>query len=502
MQVPSPTGKTSTERPPVRKFLEPLRGRVPSALVALLAVSALVGLTWSLVTPALQVPDENSHTAYVQSLGTRFALPGDPHRQMFSAEQMLAASVSGADQAAAQPATKMAWSPLDQKIYDKGAAGLPSTSRSDGGGPNPASSNPPLYYLTAAVAYVISGGSFFSALFAERLVSVLWIMVAVLGTWLLAGECARRNRLVQVGAAGTVALLPMVGFLSGGVGPDSALLATWSLAMWLGVRLIRHGRWWPDAVALGLVTGAACVVKATGYALVPAVLLAAIIAWRRFGGRVPRTVLGAIAGLFAVVGVWYVVAAITHHAAAAQVGEVTTGSSTPFNLRQFVSYVWQFYLPRVPGQDVAIGKPAGGLAVYETWLKGAWGRFGWLEITWAERVYTVATIVTIGFSLLAGMRLIQRRRSVDWAVVAFLALVIVALLGGVHWTDYHQIVGGAQFAQGRYLLPLVPIVGLVVAYTVRLVPVGYRGAATASILGSLVVLQLFSLVEVLERFYA
>jgi 4-amino-4-deoxy-L-arabinose transferase-like glycosyltransferase len=396
----------------------------------------------------------------------------------------------------------MAWAPADEAAWKKQVDALPSTARSDGGGPNPASSNPPLYYLTAAVAYVISGGSFFSALFAERVVSVLWIMVAVLGTWLLAGECSRRNRLVQVGAAGTVALLPMVSFLAGAVGPDSALFATWSLVMWLGVRLIRHGRPWPDAVALGLAAGASCVVKATGYALIPAVLLAAFIAWRRAGGRTPRALLASVGGLVAIVGVWFVIAAITGHAAAAQVGDVTTGSTTPFNLRQFLSYVWQFYLPRVPGQTVAVGLPPGGLPVYEVWLKGAWGRFGWLEITYAERVYTLATIVTIAVSVLALVRLIQRRHSVDFGVVAFLALLILALLGGVHWTDYHQIVGGASFAQGRYLLPLVPIVGLVIAYAIRLVPAGHRGVATAGVLGSLVVLQLFSLVEVLERFYA
>jgi Predicted membrane protein (DUF2142) len=475
---------------------------VPAALVALLAVTALIGLTWSLVTPALQAPDENAHTAYVQSLGTRFALPGDLKRQGFSTEQGLAASVSNADQAASQPATKMAWSPADEAAWKKAADALPSTARSDGGGPNPASSNPPLYYLTGAVGYVVSGGSFFSALFAERMVSVLWIMLAVLGTWLLAGECSRRNRLVQVGAAGTVALLPMISFLSGAVGPDSAMFGIWSIVMWLGVRLIRRGRVWPDAVALGAAAGAACVVKATGYAVVPAVLLAGIIAWRRGGGRLPMALGATVGGLLAVAGVWYVIAAITGHEVAAQVGQVTTDSATPFNLRQFVSYVWQFYLPRVPGQDLAAGHPPGGMPVYEVWIKGAWGRFGWLEIKYAERVYSVLTAVTIGVSLLALLQIVRRRHHIDFGIVAFLGLLVLGLLGGVHWTDYHQIVGGAQFAQGRYLLPLVPIVGLVVAYVVRLVPAAQRGVATAGVLGSLLVLQLFSLVEVLDRFYA
>ena len=50
--------------------------RPPAPLGALLAVSALLAVTWACVLPAFQAPDEQSHFTYVQSLAERHALPG------------------------------------------------------------------------------------------------------------------------------------------------------------------------------------------------------------------------------------------------------------------------------------------------------------------------------------------------------------------------------------------------------------------------------------------
>ena len=59
------------------------RVRVPAPLAWLLVAVVLLGLTWALLVPAWQTPDENSHFAYVQSLGERFDLPGDGDRQIY-----------------------------------------------------------------------------------------------------------------------------------------------------------------------------------------------------------------------------------------------------------------------------------------------------------------------------------------------------------------------------------------------------------------------------------
>jgi hypothetical protein len=81
--------------------------------------------------------------------------------------------------------------------------------------------------------------------------------------------------------------------------------------------------------------------------------------------------------------------------------------------------------------------------------------------------------------------------------------VPVSLLAGLHWSEYHLIVSGAgNFNQGRYLLPLVGIAGLVLALALRRLPARWRPAAVAAVLAGLFVLQALSLGLVLERFYA
>jgi hypothetical protein len=59
---------------PARRRLADHRRRVgslrpPAPLGALLLVAALLGVAWTVVTPAFQAPDENAHFGYVQNMG-------------------------------------------------------------------------------------------------------------------------------------------------------------------------------------------------------------------------------------------------------------------------------------------------------------------------------------------------------------------------------------------------------------------------------------------------
>jgi hypothetical protein len=87
-------------------------------------------------------------------------------------------------------------------------------------------------------------------------------------------------------------------------------------------------------------------------------------------------------------------------------------------------------------------------------------------------------------------------------VGAFLALVTLSLLAGLHWSDYRIIKAGGGFAQGRYLLPLVGVAGVVLAFGVRRLAPARRPLAVAFVLGGFVLLQVVSLAVMVQRFYA
>ncbi len=477
----------------------------PRALAPLLVLTALVGVGWAFVTPAFQAPDEPAHFGYVQEIAEDFDLPGQPGRPLVSSEQALAGSLSNSDQAAQNLGVKMQWSAAAYERWRRAAGALPGSARTDGGGANPASSNPPLYYLYEAIPYRVGeGGDLFTRLELARLASVLWMLLTVVGVWLLAGELLARDRLLQLAAAGTAGLLPMVGFVSASVNPDAMLYAAWSFALWLGVRLLRRGLTARGAVALFAVVGLACLVKATSYALVPgALFVLAVALWRDRGAALrPRAVAvaGAGAALVLTLGVWIVIARVTHRAAAAQVAQAA--GATGFNLRDFGSYLWQFYLPKLPFQQ-PFSIAGDHLPAYDVWLKTGWAGFAWLEVQFPEWVYVLLTAVTLGIAALALGQIWRARRRIDLAVLAFLALVAVTLLAGLHWTEFKMLTGGqGPFNAGRYLLPLAGIAGLAVALAVRTVPPARRPVAVAAALSGLFVLNLVSFGLMIERFYA
>src|SRR3954469_20720835 len=177
------------------------RRRPPAPLVALLLASALLGVAWALVLPAWQAPDENSHYGYVQSVVDGPGLPGFPNRPLFSTEQTLAATAVNADQTAASPIVRPEWNPGAYERWNQLERQLRPSQRSDGGGLNPARSNPPLAYLAYAVPYAdAKGAGAFDRLVSMRVAGVLWLLVTVAATWALAGEVFGRRQTLQLAA--------------------------------------------------------------------------------------------------------------------------------------------------------------------------------------------------------------------------------------------------------------------------------------------------------------
>jgi hypothetical protein len=177
-----------------------------------------------------------------------------------------------------------------------------------------------------------------------------------------------------------------------------------------------------------------------------------------------------------------------------------TAQSHPFNLRQFLSYVWQFYLPRLPG--MVPDRETAGLPLQDVWVRQGIGTFGWLTIVLPSWLYTLGTVV-IGAVAVATAALIARirgRRRV--AILAFLALALVGLLGGLHLTDYRSIIAGqGPVLQGRYLLPMLGLFGLAVGQLVGRVPARVRPAGLGLTLTALLGLQVLSLTAVINAFY-
>ena len=163
--------------------------------------------------------------------------------------------------------------------------------------------------------------------------------------------------------------------------------------------------------------------------------------------------------------------------------------------------MWQYYLPRLPFQKRFGGMPE--YPVYDVWLKGGWAAFGWLEIKFPGAVYVLLAFLTLAILAGAAVAIVRAWPRIDRALAAAFALAVVTLFAGLHWTEFRTLIGGSgPFTQGRYLLPLIALMGAAAAAAVSVLPARRQPIAAALLLGGLVVLQVASLGIVLGRFYA
>jgi 4-amino-4-deoxy-L-arabinose transferase-like glycosyltransferase len=480
-------------------------------LAALLAVILVVGIAWALVVPPGQVPDEPNHIQYTQSIAERFELPGDGPN-LYSDEQGVALGHALDGTLPGVPDKKPPWTRAAYERWQRTDARFPDTYAENGGGYIWQGDNPPLYYAYEAAAYKAIGGDFFDRLYGMRIVSALFLLVSAIGAWLLAGELFGRRRLLQFVAAAVTGLQPMVTFVAAGINPDAGLFAFWSIALWLGARVIRRGLTLPDGVALGLVVGLAFTEKSTSLALIPAALLALALGYWRVRATNPRARTAAVAAAAALavpIVAWAVLAAVLdrdlmNHAPRYPDREAPSFTSLE-DMRRFASYIWQFYLPRPSFLTPAPLVGDGGDPLYHTWMKSGWAAFGWLEVRLPEWVYRVLTVLSAG-ALVAGVavavRAVLRDRRL-LGLVAFFALAVVGLLFIVHWAEFTIVsLENIPFIQGRYILPLLPLGGAAVAGAISLLPARARAAAAGLVVGGLLVLQVASLGVNVGRYFA
>ncbi|HEV7772606.1 MAG TPA: DUF2142 domain-containing protein [Conexibacter sp.] len=159
------------------------------------------------------------------------------------------------------------------------------------------------------------------------------------------------------------------------------------------------------------------------------------------------------------------------------------------------------YLPRLPGQRAAFE----GVAAYDGWWKSFFGKFGGLNVAFPDWVYRIGLVMFVGLFALAARTLIAHRRVLrarreellGYALMAGSLLALIALVALRGWAP-----GIGAAAQGRYLLPLLPLFAVVLALAVR-----GAGARWGRPLGAVVVVaaiawSLFAQLVVVSAFYA
>ena len=199
--------------------------RIPPAGWVCALVALLSALTWSLIVPLFQVPDEQAHVAYAQHLAEVGAPPagqrGKPavsedERRLFSRLRSRAITHRPENPPLSTP---RAHRRLEQAV-DRPA------DRAGPGGYSNATQNPPLYYGLAAIAYRLSPFTDLpDRIHAMRILSALLAALTALLAYLFVRELFPATPWAWTVGGLAVAAQPMFGFIGGGVNNDNLLFA-------------------------------------------------------------------------------------------------------------------------------------------------------------------------------------------------------------------------------------------------------------------------------------
>jgi Predicted membrane protein (DUF2142) len=478
--------------------------RIRGPAWACACVAFLSAASWSILTPPFQAPDEPSHFAYAQILAETGALP-KLGASAYSLEESTALEDLDMRTVRYNPAIETISSDAQQRRLSRDQSQrLPRA----GLGAGVATSEPPLYYGLQTIPYMIgSGGTLLQRLELMRLLSALLAAATALLAFLFL-----REALPAVPWAWTVgglctALAPLLGFMSGVVNPDAMLCAVSAALFYCLARGFRRGLSMRLAIAIGLVTACGLMTKLNFVGLFPGVLLALVLLARRAarvtGGRSAyRSLAAAIAIAVVPSCVYVLVNLLSDSAALGAVSEGISGTRTHSGSPlQELGYIWQFYLPRLPGTTDYF---PGISTLRQIWFDKAVGLYGWLDTTFPNWVYSAALVPAGAIAALCGRELVRvrpalRARAGELLAYAAMALGLLALIGADSYTE-SAIYTGA-FSEPRYLLPLAVLFAATLALAARGAGRRWGPAAGALIVLLILAHDIFSQLLVVGRYY-
>jgi 4-amino-4-deoxy-L-arabinose transferase-like glycosyltransferase len=497
---PARPAPTTAPAPVTTRLLAALR-RVPSTAWLCALIACLNAVCWSVISPPFQVVDESAHYAYVQRLAETGRLPSSSGETFPPAEERAIYDLHNAA-VLEHPSVDTISTEAEQRKLEHDLS-VPE-KRTGSGGAGVAASQPPLYYALETIPYDLeTGGTVLDRLALMRLLSALMAGLTALFAYLFLREALPAVPWAwTVGGLG-VALEPLLGVMSGSVNPDALLFAVCAALFYLLARGFRRGLTPRLAVALGAVLAVGFLTKLTFLGLLPGALLGLLALGAREARRTSRADalrrVGLGLGVTATPALLYILVNLLSSRPAVGVLGNAISLSGQGSLLHELSYIWQFYLPRLPGMHEYFH---GFLTTRVYWFRGLVGIYGWLDAAFPTWVYTLALVPTGAIVVLCARALVVSRgvlrgRLVEALVYVAMSLGVLLIVGS---DDYINKAPG-EFAEPRYLLPLLVLWGAVLALAARGAGRRWGPVAGALIVTVVMAQNLFGQLLDISRYY-
>ncbi len=478
--------------------------RFPAVAWSVLAIGVCNALAWSLMTPPFQVPDEQTHVAYAQQIAEAGRPPVDHGRGDLAPELAGAMLATRFGWIGAPRKVPAVWSPLQERqLHYVLHAGLARHGNDDAGAADP---EPPLYYALAAVPYKLgSAATLLDRMTLMRALSALLAGVTALLMFLFVRECLPgRSWAWTVGGVGA-AFLPLFGFVSGGVNPDAALFPICAGLFLALARAFRHGLTMRRAVGIGIVLALGAITKINFYGLVPgavvAVVLAARVSERGWNLRVAKLAAASVAVAIVPYALMMALDALAWDRTLILLRTPSAIHEDHGGLGGQLSYLWQVFFPRLPGQQPAFPELS---PPYDLWIRGFLGRFGWVTVEYPPWAYATGAGALGAFALLAVRAMVVeraavRRRALELVAYALMAAGLLLLIAMVALRGWAPGIQGA--VQGRYVLPLLALFAVTLALSARGAGERLGRAAGVTIVSCVIAWSLFAQLLTIAYYY-
>ncbi len=390
-----------------------------------------LGVAYSFATPIFETPDEPAHFAYIKRLVDGLGYPDAP----------ISLSDDAPAQESSQPPLYYTTAAFFMRVLAPDASDLQTQLTHNPAYPFLAretrNDNKNVFVHTALEVFPYQGTA--RAVHVARLVSLVFGALTVYATYRLSLKIFVEQRGLALLAASFVAFLPQFLFVSSAVSNDSSAAALCMLAMWAAVRVMRQGFTWRRTVILGLMLGLAALSKASAIGLWLIVLIAVSV-WRteqqpRFISRVLWS-LSVLLIALALSGPWLIRSALVF----GDVLGTSTHMAMPWARSDWLPLTT--VLRQLPGA-----------------LNSWWLAFGWGDIVaepWLYWVLDALAIVGLG-GVVYWFVMVRDRRIEKWSVMilaVWLAMIVVAF---IRW---NQLLDAAL---GRLLFPAIGAAAILIA---------------------------------------
>jgi 4-amino-4-deoxy-L-arabinose transferase-like glycosyltransferase len=395
-------------------------------ITVLLVAFVSLGLTYSVITPIFESPDEPWHFNYVRYVAQGHGLPSMRNND------------SGAYQEVGQPPLYYlvaGW--VTAPFQPDDLRGLALHNPGFGyHAPGMVNDNKNLMAHTEREAFPWSGAAL--AIHLARLVSLAFGALMVLAAWGLAREVFPDSNLIPLATAALVALTPQFIFVSSVTSNDSSAAALSTATLWAIARMWRLGVTTRRAALTGLLVGLACLTKTStillGIFAVAAILIPSQNSNPVILSRAAKNLRSRIrdAGVLAVValavgGWWYGRNAILY--------------GDPLGLSVHLNTPWARPAP-IPLTEVLSALPL----VYRSF----WGAFGWGNVEMSPIIYyALAGVLIAALVGWAAGWLKVRRVSCDLRLVTCLLWCGAVFASLLRWNQ--QVAA----PHGRLLFPML-----------------------------------------------